>query len=259
MARDLVGISLDERKTDFLLGRLNRRLAFNGLNSYSEYIELVKKDAAEKLAFAEALTTHTTSFFREKLQYDWLMNEGLPELCRGTKKSDDLTVWSAACSTGQEGYSALFVLHQFFDNTPHCSNFRVIGTDISRPVIRRAATAVYSGREVADIPTELRRKFLMESVKSPDVFRIVPELRKQTKWKKANLATTEGLDGISADIVFLRNVLIYFDPGTRETIIDNIYRRLRPGGFFFTGHTEASQVRREGLEVIRPSIFRKVS
>ena len=260
LARRVVGITVSDRKTDFLTGRLGRRLVANGLTNYAEYCQLLQTDAAERVAFGEALTTHTTSFFREKAQYDWLLSEGLPELdASGLLKQRELVIWSAACSTGQEGYTALMVVHQARDRGLWNLTPRLIGTDVSRPVVRQAAQAVYSLQETEGIPIDLRRRFLLSSKSAAGVYRIVPELRSQSTWRQANLASGEGLDGISADVVFLRNVLIYFDEEVRARVIDNVYRRLRPGGFLMTGHTEASHARREGLELVRPSIFRKVA
>ncbi len=259
MARSVVGITIDERKTDFLTGRLGRRLVATGLESYADYCRLLQSNAAERVAFGEALTTHTTSFFREKAQYDWLLEEGLPEMAASAKSQREIVVWSAACSTGQEGYTALMVMHQARDRGLRGLAPRLIGTDISRPVVRRARTAIYSKQEVEGISLDLRRRFLLSSKDTDGIYRIVPELRNQATWREANLASGEGLDGISADIVFLRNVLIYFDEEIRTRVVDNIYRRLRPGGILMTGHTEASHARRDGLELVRPSIYRKVT
>lgn len=260
LARTVLGITVSDRKTEFLTGRLGRRLVANGLTSYADYCRLLKSSATERVAFGEALTTHTTSFFREKVQYDWLLSEGLPELDQsGRLKQRELVIWSAACSTGQEGYTALMVVHQARDRGLWGLNPRLIGTDISGPVVRQATTAVYSKGDVEGIPIDLRRRFLLSSKTNAGIHRIVPELRAQSAWRQANLASGEGLDGISADVVFLRNVLIYFDEEIRTRVIDNVYRRLRPGGFLMTGHTEASHARREGLELVRPSIFRKVA
>lgn len=260
LARRVLGITVSDRKTDFLTGRLGRRLVAHGLTSYAEYCRLLQADAAERVAFGEALTTHTTSFFREKAQYDWLLSEGLPAFdASGLLKQRELVIWSAACSSGQEGYTALMVAHQARDRGLWNLAPRLIGTDVSRPVIRQAAQAVYSRQEAEGIPIDLRRRFLLSSKTADGVYRIVPELRSQSTWRQANLASGEGLDGIAADVVFLRNVLIYFDEEIRARVIDNVYGRLRPGGFLMTGHTEASHARRDGLELVRPSIFRKVA
>lgn len=260
LARSVTGITLNETRTDFISGRLARRLAARGIADYAAYCRLLSTDADERAAFGEALTTHTTSFFRERAQYDWLLAEGFAELHEGGRmKGRDLVIWSAACSTGQEGYSALMAALVARDRDLPTLSPGLIGTDISRPVLRRAAQAVYSRDETDGIPPELRPRFLLSSRKTDGVYRIVPDLRERSSWRRANLPTGRGLDGIAADIVFLRNVLIYFDAEIRGRVIEAVYRRLRIGGFLITGHTEASHARRDGLQVVRPSIYRKVA
>ena len=260
MARTVVGITIDERKTDFLTGRLGRRLIANGLESYADYCNLLQADAVERVHFAEALTTHTTNFFRENSQYEWLRDEGLPTFAApGQVGARDLVIWSAACSTGQEGYSALMVVQQGRDAGSWQLMPRLIGTDISRPVLKRAETAIYGKQEIESIPPEVRRRFLMSSKTAAGIYRIIPELRSRASWRRANLATAEGLDSIKADVVFLRNVLIYFDDDIRARVIDNVVSRLRPGGVLMMGHTETLRARPDGLELVRPSIYRKVA
>lgn len=258
MARSVIGITIDERKTDFLSGRLARRLAANGLSNYGEYCRLLRETPSERVAFGEALTTHTTSFFREKVQYDWLLQEGLVNLCASSRSPRDLVVWSAACSSGQEGYSALMTLNQARDR--HLTGIapRLTGTDVSSRVIMQTKAAIYSRQEIEGIPEELRRRFLLSSKSSAKSYRIAPELRAQATWRQANLVTGDGLDGITADIIFLRNVLIYFDEEIRGRVLFNVVRRLRPGGFLLTGHTEASTARCDELELVCPSIYRKL-
>jgi len=256
LARDIVGITINEAKTDFLTGRLRKRLDANGLQSYADYCELLKKHAAERQYFSEALTTHTTSFFRESVQYDWLRDTGFPAMAERVGHGE-LTIWSAACSTGQEGYSALMVANDGRDRGSWRFNARLIGTDVSRPVLKRAEAGVYTRQDIEGIPPQIRQSALLSSKTSKDVFRIAPELRERATWRRANLATGEGLDGIRADVVFLRNVLIYFDEATRAAVIRNILNGMKPDGVLLTGHTEALHDRPDGLELIKPSTYRK--
>lgn len=257
LARELVGITLTDRKTEFLMARLGRRLAATGQPDYAAYRRLVRGNPAEQTAFAEALTTHTTSFFRECAQYDWLRETGFSEL-HAREPGRDLVIWSAASSTGQEGYSALMVAQQARDAGLWDLRVRLIGSDISRPVVRLAAHAIYSTDQIAGIPDDLRRRFLLSSRNGDGRHRIVPDLRQRASWRTGNLATGAGLDGIAADIVFLRNVLIYFDEEVRSRVLENVFRRLRPGGYLLTGHTEAAHAKRDGLRTLRPSILQKV-
>lgn len=258
LARRAAGIQLTERKTDFLASRLSRRVVALGLPDFGAYRRVLREDADEVTRFVEALTTHTTSFFREDAQYRWLAETGLPELyAEGVGRDRELVFWSAACSTGQEAYSALIVAQQAREQRLHGLRVRAIGTDLSRPVLHRAATAVYSRDEAASMPIELRRRFLLSSRSGDGRCRIVPELRALATWRQANLTSGRDFEGIAADVVFIRNVLIYFDQETQNRVLDNVIRRLRPGGFLMTGHTEASHARRGELKPLRPSIYRK--
>ena len=256
----LTGIALGERKGEFLVARLSRRLSARGLSDWALYRTLLTEDAAEQTAFAEALTTHTTSFFREQAQYDWLLSDGLGELYpRPGGLARELVFWSAACSTGQEGYTALMVADHAREQGLWELRTRLIGTDISRPVLRVAAQAIYPTSQIESIPPRLRPRVLLSARNGDGRHRIVQDLRRRAAWRQANLVTGHGLDGISADVAFLRNVLIYFDTDTRMRVLDNVFARLRIGGFLLVGHTEAAHARRAGLELVRPSIYRKVS
>ncbi len=258
-ARKLTGITLTDRKEDFLASRLARRLAATGCTDFSGYCRRLASDPQEHVRFAEALTTHTTSFFRESPQFDWLRAEGLRELVDARGPTRDIVVWSAACSTGQEGYSALMVTEQarMLDMLPLRAS--LVGTDISSQVLRVASQAVYDRTQIREIPAEMRPRFLLSSRKDDGRYRIVPELRNRATWRKGNLVSGAGLDDLRADVVFLRNVLIYFDEDMRKAAVENVVRRLKPGGFLLLGHTEGCHIRhRSDLQTVRPSIFRKV-
>jgi chemotaxis protein methyltransferase CheR len=258
IARREAGLALDGGKTDFLRSRRAPRLAASGATDYRAYRALLDRDPAERTRFVEALTTHTTSFFREAEQYAWLEAEGLPALlARGAGLGRDLVFWSAACSTGQEGWSALMVAERMRVERRVPLRARLIGTDIARPVLAHAARAVYSAEEVEGIPRALRPHVLLSARNGDGRCRIVPHLRAAATWQQANLTEPRDLDGLEADVIFLRNVLIYFDAPTRARVVEALVRRLRPGGFLLTGHTEAGAARVPGLATMRPSIHRK--
>lgn len=254
------GIVISAQKTEFMMARLNRRLSELGIQNFGLYFELLEshEGAEERRRFVEALTTHTTSFFREGAQYDWLLQTGLPELiAQGAGRDRDLVIWSAACSTGPELYSAMMTATMAGEASPGGIRVRGLGTDISRPVLVQAARAIYPVEEIAGIPPALRPKFLLSSKNGGGEVRIVPEMRRRTEWKLNNLSQRGGQPDVMADVAFLRNVLIYFDQGTRTIVLGNVLDRLRPGGFLLTGHSETSEARLSGLTVIRPSIYRK--
>lgn len=260
ISRTITGIELGREKSEFIRSRLDQHLKNLGFQSYFEYCSRLEATDAhhERVAFAEALTTNTTHFFREDAHYKWLREEGLEELLKqGAGQARDLILWSAACSTGQELYSALMTVGAYAKANP--VRFRGIGTDISAQVLKDAERAVYGRSEILKIPNEYRPDFLLSSKSSNDLFRIAPVIREKAEWKKANLVDRSTMDTFQADIVFLRNVLIYFSSQTQDIVLDNVLSKLRRGGFLMTGHTETSSLRLKQLRAIQPTIYQKVA
>ena len=260
VAREVGGLAIGPEKTEFLAARLTRRLTALGMEDFARYAALLTEPGGERElpAFIEALTTHTTSFFRERGQYDWLRETGLPQLLLdGAGRNRELSLWSAACSTGQELYSALMTVAALRESETSGLRFRGLGTDLSHPVLRQARRAIYDREEIAGIPDPMRRQFLLSARDGGGLYRIAPEIRHRARWACANLVRPGDLGGIEADVIFLRNVLIYFDAPTQARVVGNVLGRLRPGGYLLTGHAETLRAERHGLVPIRPSIYRK--
>lgn len=260
LAADEGGLHIGQDKIDFLVARLSGQLTRLGFESFSDYASHLRGSgsSADKRLFIEALTTHTTSFFRERPQYDWLRETGLPSLFEegaGTRRS--LEIWSAACSTGAELYSALMLVGAERAPGQPPLLVRGTGTDLSHAILKRGKLAVYVREEIEGIPVELRRRFLLSARDGADRFRIGPDLRNQTRWAQANLTSASDLSGINADVAFLRNVLIYFDGPTRDRVLRNVISRIAPGGYLLTGHSETIDGRQYGLTPLRPSIYHK--
>ena len=249
------GFNLDASKRDFIQTRLDRRLTTTGCGEFDEYIALLHRDRTERQCFVEALTVHTTSFFREDAQYRWLFENGLPEAIRQKTK---IQFWSAACSSGEEGWSALMTAESFRRSSGCAFSHALVGTDISTAILAQAARAIYDEEAVLKVPEAKRRLFFMRSKKDDGRRRIIPELRSCATWQQGNLVTGAGLSGIHADFAFLRNVLIYFNRKTQETVIDRVVRHIRPGGYLLTGHSETG-FSHPDLDVVGPSIFRRKS
>ncbi|MEM9145389.1 MAG: CheR family methyltransferase [Pseudomonadota bacterium] len=254
------GLSISKDKVDFLSARLSSQVTRLGLANFSEYAAHLRGPGSQedRRAFIEALTTHTTSFFRERPQYDWLEAQGLPALLEegaGTRRQ--LEVWSAACSSGPELYSALMLVGSLRPEGQPPLMSRGTGTDLSTAILKRGRLAVYAREEIEGIPLEMRRRFLLSARNGADRFRIGPDIRKRARWQQANLTKASSLNGVNADIAFLRNVLIYFDTKTRDTVLTNVISRISPGGYLLTGHSETIDARKFGLVAIRPSIYHK--
>ncbi|WP_148043708.1 CheR family methyltransferase [Paracoccus methylarcula] len=261
IARKITGVAVSTDKISFLELRVSRRLRELGCADYDSYIaKLHGPDGmAEARYLAEALTTHTTSFFREKVHYDWLAREGLPNLAEaGAGTGYKLTIWSAACSLGSEMWTAAMVLDQFSQTRKGGLSWGVVGTDVSRQILRQAATAVFTEDQVTGIPAELRRSYLMRSRGEPRLYRIVPELRSRAQLAWANLVDLDRTLKLTADVAFLRNVLIYFQPEDQRRAVANVVSRLRDGGYLLTGHSESLADPPANLRQVAASTYQKV-
>lgn len=253
IARKVAGIRLSQENVGFMTRRLPQVIAASGEKTVAAYIQKLNQDPSAVLQFIEALTVHTTSFFREDRQYRWLADTGLPQLF---KDRGALVIWSAACSTGQEGWSAMMVCDQFRKSTPRPLHVKLIGTDISPKVVQAAQKAVYRPEEIEGVPPAHVNTYFLHSRSQDGRVRIVPELRNMAEWRVGNLSTGEGLTGIKADVAFLRNVLIYFAADMQAQVINRVAKHLRPGGYLLTGHSETG-VQHPDLIPIEPSIYQR--
>ncbi|MDO9638352.1 MAG: CheR family methyltransferase [Pseudotabrizicola sp.] len=257
----LSGISVAATKTDFLEHRINRLLRESGVGTVNEYVEHLRTAPAgpAALRLVEALTTHTTSFFREKAHFDWLAASGLPSvLAEGAGRDRPLTIWSAACSTGAELWTAGMVLDTFARN--RSLRWDLVGTDVSQKILSKAAAATFDEDDILPIPDEMRRRYLLRSrspVGGKPRYRIAPELRSRARLAWANLLDLPSNMTLTADIAFLRNVLIYFEPDDQLRAAAQVARRIRPGGYLLTGHSEGLASPPPGMTLVSPSIYRK--
>jgi chemotaxis protein methyltransferase CheR len=253
VAYQAAGIRLDAGKLDFLQTRLFQRVLDSKAFTFRAYIDLLEGDEEERQTFVEALTVHTTSFFRESAQYDWLLSTGLPEM---TLRGTNIVIWSAACSTGQEGWTSLMVAEAYRRDTGRNFTCRLIGTDISKAVLEKAERAIYQQQDVDNIATKTIAAYFLRARNQDGRYRIVPALRRSAEWRWGNLATGKGMAGIQANVAFLRNVLIYFDSATKDRVVDRVVRGIRPGGYLLTGHSETG-FKHPDLVTVGPSIYQK--
>jgi chemotaxis protein methyltransferase CheR len=264
IAQRISGVAVAPEKLSFISMRVGRRLREIGCDDYAEYLGILNGlNGAEEARFlVESLTTHTTSFFRERAHYDWLTATGLPALvARGAGREWPLTVWSAACSLGSEMWTAAMVLDRFSAGQPGGLRWNVMGTDISRRILRRAADAVFTDEEIAGLPEDYRRAYLLRSrqpISGRMLFRIAPELRSRARLSWFNLIDADPEARIVADVVFLRNVLIYFKPEDQRRAVANVLERLRPGGYLLTGHSESLGDPPSCLRPVAASTYQKV-
>ena len=235
--------------------RLRQRARKLGLPSLRDYCDLVwsgNADGDEHEHLIDALTTHKTSFFREAHHFEYLAAEVLPAIGRRP-----ITAWCAGCSTGEEAWTLAMVLADHRDRVGF-PDFQVLATDVSADSLRHAATAIYEEAAVAAIDDKLRRKYLLRSRnRGRKLIKIGPELREKVSFTRANLVAASPEILPSAEFVFCRNVMIYFDRPTQHLLLTRLVQALAPGGYLFLGHAEAILGQAWPLTPVGPTTYRK--
>ena len=257
-----VGIKLPPAKRFMLEGRLQKRVRALGLSSIGEYVDaLFHEDQFEDelVHLIDVVTTNKTDFFREPAHFDFLRHTAIPELMKlrgGAGRVHGLKLWSAAASTGMEAYTMAIVLDDMVRSGLR-AEFRILGTDISNPVLRMAQKAIYDIEALTPVPEPLaKRCFLRSRDPSRAECRVVPELRSRVNFQRMNLMDATYPVDRDVDVIFCRNVLIYFDKPTQRKVVTRLCSHLRPGGFLLVGHSESMvQSIVPGLKQVRPTIF----
>ncbi len=254
------GIHLTPQKKSLLEGRLRKRMRATRIDSFRRYCDYLFTGAgmAEELPhMIDAVTTNKTDFFREPSHFAFLVDRALPELAAVRPERKQVLVWSAACSSGEEPYTLAMVLQEFADRCPGF-DFAVLATDISTRVLDKAREGIYEAEKIEPVPMDLRKKYLLRS-RDPAQrrVRIAPELREKVLFRRMNLAEQRYEIPEGIDVVFCRNVLIYFDAATQERLIGQFCRHLSPGGYLFMGHAETISNMNVPLAYVAPTIYRK--
>ncbi|WP_420134968.1 CheR family methyltransferase [Rhodopseudomonas sp.] len=256
-----VGIKLPNAKRLMLEGRLFKRVRALKFDAVGDYVDhLSDEDALENelTHLIDVVTTNKTDFFREPQHFDFIRRVAVPDLLRQHgRKSRDLKVWSSACSTGMEAYTAAMVLDDMI-RTGSRFHFRILGTDISTAVLRIATSAIYHRDTIEPVPEEFaKRYFLKARDRTRTEVRVVPELRRLTNFTRMNLMDTSYPVDRDVDIIFCRNVLIYFDRDTQRRVVQRLASHLRPGGYLLVGHSESMiHSALPELRQVQPTIFK---
>ena len=249
-----VGLAFADSKKPLVSSRLAPRIQRLGLESFEDYLALIQADDAgdEFQTAVDLLTTNETYFFREPAHYELLEHE------LAGQKAGSLAVWSAAASFGDEAYSTAMLLADMQLQGRIGSDWSVLGTDISDRVLRSASAAVYPAERLRNVtPERLKRYCLRGEEESDGLVQMRPALRDRVRFGQINLC--QPIEGLGPfDIVFLRNVLIYFDAQTKREVVDRVLTQLRPGGLFFIGTAEGRVPCKTPLQVLAPGAFRKL-
>lgn len=246
---ETAGIHMTSAKKALISGRLSKRVKHFGLTSYSEYFDLLKTSANGELQTAvDLLTTNETFFFREPKHFDFLREQVLPGWRTGPRR-----IWSAASSSGEEAYTLAMVTAEHAPT----ESWEIVGTDISTRVLERARAGQYPIERANNIPKNYLTKYCLKGTGSQEgTFIICRELRARAGFVHANLQTDLTRLG-SFDVIFLRNVLIYFDLETKQRVVARLIRQLKPGGHLMVGHSESLNGVTDAVRVVVPSVYRK--
>ena len=256
------GIKMPPVKKIMLEARLGKRLKATGMTSFDEYCRYLfspEGSTNELIHMIDVVTTNKTDFFREPQHFDYLVNTAIPHLMRtsGAGMRRTLMLWSAACSSGEEPYTLAMVLEEFAARVTGFS-FLILATDISTRMVETARQAIYSEERIAPVPMELRRKYLLRSRdQSRQVVRITPHLRDRVKFRRLNFLDDDFGFREKMDIIFCRNVLIYFDKPTQHKVVNHLCQHLNCGGYLFTGHSETLSGMNLPLDQVANTVSRR--
>lgn len=257
-----VGIKMPAEKKIMVQSRLTSRLKTLNFTSFDEYLDYVfsptSKGREEIALMINQITTNLTNFFRESNHFDFMTNTILPEFLQ--KGIQNIELWSAGCSTGQEPYTLAIVMEEYLrQNKNSFSAFSILATDISSRVLDTALNAVYPASEAESLPLELKKRYFLKSKSdsNPQV-RLKPFIREKVTFKRLNFMDSSYKEMGKKHIIFCRNVLIYFDKPTQEKVVRKLTEQLLPGGYIFLGHSETIFGMDLPLKNVAPTTFQKI-
>jgi len=258
---DAVGIKMPPAKKTMLEARLQKRLKALGIGTFEAYADFVFSADGQRdelVHLIDVVTTNKTDFFREPAHFEYLVKTAVPALIddRDAGFRSPFKVWSAGCSTGEEPYTLAMVLSEFGEANP---GFRssILASDISTEVLAKSRNAIYAEDRVDPIPLQLKKKYLLKSRdRSKGLVRIVPQLRSMVQFRRLNFMEDFSMPE-QMDVIFCRNVIIYFDKPTQERLLNRFWKQLVPGGFLFLGHSETLNGLDVPLTPVASTVYRK--
>jgi chemotaxis protein methyltransferase CheR len=255
---DSTGIVLNEGKREMLYRRLTRITRERNLKDFSAYCDLLKSQPEkERDYFINAITTNLTSFFREQHHFDYITEHEIPQLIKNAGANKRLRIWSSASSTGEEPYSIAMTINEAMKAEMTQWDVKILATDIDSDVLAKGKHGVYEEKRIEDIPSKLKDKYFRRgSQQNKSNVKIAKELQNLITFKQLNLLHEWPMKG-PFDIIFCRNVIIYFDKKTQLELFERYYDLLKPGGLLMLGHSENLGQYQQYFENVGRTIFRK--
>lgn len=249
------GINLTQKR-QLIIGRLSNVVLSMGYTSFTEYIDhiLSQKNPQDIELMLNKLTTNYTFFLRESSHFDYFRQTVLPYL-EQTKRDRVLSIWSAGCSFGQEPYTISMFLKEYFGSKASQWDTRVLATDISQNALKAATEGVYDEESLSDLPPGWKKKYFQRTPE-PGVYKVADSLKNNVIFKTFNLMDPIRFR-LKFDVIFCRNVMIYFDQPTKDALVQRFYNATAPGGYLFIGHSESLNKATTPYNYIMPATYRK--
>ena len=258
---DELGIKMPDRKKVMLEARLRKRLRALDMKTFEEYAEYVFSPGGldnEVVHLLDVVTTNKTDFFREPRHYDLLTGTVLPDLLKRKPRGEPLKIWSAACSSGEEPYTLAIVMSEFASEND-CPPFSILGTDVSTHVLYKALDAIYKERTLSEVPEGIKKKYFLKSKdRDKPMARLTKEIRDKVSFKRLNFMEPAYDIDKDFDIIFCRNVMIYFDRPTQEVVINRLCRHMKPEGYLIMGHSETLMGIRAPLKQVVSTVYQRL-
>ncbi len=254
------GINLGDQKMQLVRARLGKSMRAGGFRSYRAYYEHVLRDTSgrELATLLDSISTNTTHLFREP-QHFQLLHKILRDWAKEPKwraQHHEVRIWSAACSSGEEPHSIAMTAHDALSCHPGVG-LRVLATDISNRVLERARAGCYEAHRLGTVPQAYLRRYFHATRSSDGLVQIVPELARVITFARLNLMEAQFPFRHAFHVIFCRNVMIYFDRGTQQSVINKLSRHLQPGGYLLIGHSESLNAIQHTLRYVQPTVYQQ--
>ncbi len=263
--RDLIhqrfGINLTEQKRSLLVGRLQKLMRKLNLSTFSDYYSYLKEDKTEGALgeLVDLISTNHTYFNREKDHFDYFSQTALPAVIEKLKRENrkDLRIWCAGCSTGEEPYTLLMLMMEYLGSEYASWDAGILATDISDRALTIAKRGAYATDRVMQLPEPLRRKYFTAA--GPDEMQVVDKIKREATFRRFNLMNTTFPFKKPFQMIFCRNVMIYFDQETREALVNRYHQVTEPEGYLFIGHSETLGRTQSLYRYLKPALYQKGS
>ena len=248
------GISLNDEKKTLVQSRLRTVILEHGFNSFTQYFDFVRRDSEAMKQFINRITTNHTFFMRETEHFDYFRDTVLPYIEEEYKTRRDLGLWCAACSSGEEAVTLQIIAQEYFKKSSAGWDTQMLATDISTTVLDKAVAAQYPTDALANLPKTWLNEYFTKI--DATTSQVSPTIRRQILYRKFNLMEPFRFKR-RFHVIFCRNVMIYFDSLSRDSVIKKFYEVTEPGGYLFIGHSETASNSGSGYEYIKPAVYRK--